>query len=172
MEYSHWRANARLVRAIVNESGPAISWLQEKGVELTEATTNMPDTPRCYHPVKGSGAAVIKTLVDVAHDMGIGIFSGTPVKRILKRDNKVAGVAIEEDGEEREVAAGAVVVASGGYANNKEWIKKYAGFDLDVNVIPIGNADKMGDGIRMAWEAGAAEEGMGVLEASGRTACA
>jgi fumarate reductase flavoprotein subunit len=38
------------------------------------------------------------------------------------------------------------------------------GFDLDVNMIPFGNIDKMGDGIRMAWEVGAAEEGMGVLE--------
>jgi fumarate reductase flavoprotein subunit len=164
MEYSHWRANARLVRAIVNESGPTIAWLQEKGVQFTEATTNMPDAPRCYHSVKGMGAAVMKVLVDVSRAKGVDIQSGTPVKRILKTGNKVAGVAVEEEGDEREVPARAVVIASGGYANNKEWIKKYTGFELDVNVIPIGNTDKMGDGIRMAWEAGAAEEGMGVLE--------
>lgn len=58
----------------------------------------------------------------------------------------------------------AVVIATGGYANNKEWIKKYAGFELGVNLLPIGNVDKFGDGIRMAWEAGAAEEGISVLE--------
>ena len=29
MEYSHWRANARLVRAFVDESAATISWLQE-----------------------------------------------------------------------------------------------------------------------------------------------
>jgi fumarate reductase flavoprotein subunit len=57
-----------------------------------------------------------------------------------------------------------VFIGSGGYVNNKEWIKKYTGFDLDVNVIPIGSVGKMGDGIRMAWEVGAAEEGLGVLE--------
>jgi len=33
-----------------------------------------------------------------------------------------------------------------------------------VNLVPIGNTGKMGDGIRMAWEAGAAEAGIGVLE--------
>ncbi len=37
-------------------------------------------------------------------------------------------------------------------------------FDLEVNLIPIGNVDKIGDGLRMAWEAGAAEEGLGLLE--------
>jgi fumarate reductase flavoprotein subunit len=83
---------------------------------------------------------------------------------ILKKGDRIAGVIVEQDGEEVEVTAKAVVIASGGYANNKEWIKKYAGFDLDVNVIPVGNVDKTGDGIRMAWEVGAAEEGMGVLE--------
>ena len=66
--------------------------------------------------------------------------------------------------EEYEVAAKAVVIGTGGYGNNKEWIRKYTGFELGVNMIPVGNVDKMGDGIRMAWEAGAAEEGMGLLE--------
>ena len=63
-----------------------------------------------------------------------------------------------------EIATKAVVVASGGYANNREWIRRYSRFDLGVNVIPVGNVDKMGDGIRMAWEVGAADEGLGVLE--------
>jgi fumarate reductase flavoprotein subunit len=61
------------------------------------------------------------------------------------------------------VACKAVIIATGGYANNKAWIKKYAGMDLDRNIVPIGNTGKMGDGIRMAWEMGAASEGMGVL---------
>jgi len=164
MEYSHWRANARLVRAFVDESGPTISWLQEKGVEFSDATINMPDAPRCYHVVKGTGAAVVKALVIAAHEMGVDVRSGTPVKRILKDGGKITGVVVEDNGEEISLGARAVVVASGGYANNREWIRKYAGFDLDVNVIPLGNVDKMGDGIRMSWEVGAAEEGMGLLE--------
>jgi len=57
-----------------------------------------------------------------------------------------------------------VIIATGGFGDNPQWIKKYTGFDLDINVIPIGNVGKMGDGIRMAWEVGAAEEGTSVLE--------
>ncbi len=114
--------------------------------------------------MKGTGAAVVKALVTAARDKGVDIRSGVPAKRVLKQGERITGVVVEEDGEDVEVAAKAVIIASGGYANNKEWIKKYAGFDLDVNVIPIGNVDKMGDGIRMAWEVGAAEDGMGLLE--------
>jgi fumarate reductase flavoprotein subunit len=173
MEYSHWRANPRLVRAFVDESGGTIAWLQEKGVEFIDATINMPEAPRTYHVVKGQGAAVVKALAMSAKEKGIDLRLSTTVKKILKQarpgtvpsgGDRITGVVAEEDGEDIQVAAKAVIIASGGYANNKEWIKKYSGFDLEVNIIPVGNVDKMGDGIRMAWEVGAAEEGMGILE--------
>jgi fumarate reductase flavoprotein subunit len=165
MDYSHWRANARLARAIVNESGGTISWLQNHGVEFIDAGINMPHSPRTYHPVKNRGESVVKALVTSAKENGVDIRPATQVKKILKDGDCITGVVAETEGEEEiQVVARAVMVASGGYANNKEWIKKYAGFDLDVNVFPRGNVDKMGDGIRMSWEVGAAEEGMGVLE--------
>ncbi|MBA7564974.1 Thiamine thiazole synthase [subsurface metagenome] len=164
MEYSHWRANARLVRAFVNESGETIAWMQKQGVEFIDAGINMPHAPRTYHPVKDKGEAVVKALATSAKEKGVDIRPATPVKKILREGDRITGVIVEENGEDVQVTAKAVVVASGGYANNKEWIKKYSGFDLDVNVIPFGNVGKMGDGIRMAWEVGADEEGMGVLE--------
>ena len=164
MEYSHWLANPRLVRAIVNESGASIAWLQNQGVVFTDATINMPDSPRTYHVVKGKGEAIIKILTTKAKEKGADIKLATPVKRILKQGDRITGVAAEADGEEIQVSARAVIIASGGYANNKEWIKKFTGFDLGVNLVPVGNVDKTGDGIRMAWEAGAAEEGKSLLE--------
>jgi fumarate reductase flavoprotein subunit len=164
MDYSHWRANPRLVRAIVNESAATIDWLQQAGVEFTEATINIPDAPRTYHLIKGRGEAVIKALTTKARNLGAKIFPATPVKQIIRAGDRIAGVIVEENEEDVQVAARVVFIGSGGYANNREWIKKYSGFELDVNVIPFGNVDKMGDGIRMAFEVGAAEEGLGVLE--------
>ena len=164
MAYSHWRANPRLVRAIVNQSASTISWLQEAGVEFSEATINIPDAPRTYHLIKGQGESIIKALATRARELGAMIVPATPVKQILKAGDRIAGVIVEENEEDVQVAAKAVIIASGGYANNKEWIKKYSGFDLDVNLFPIGNVDKMGDGISMAFEVGAAEEGLEILE--------
>jgi fumarate reductase flavoprotein subunit len=163
MEYNHWRANPSLVRALINKSPDTIEWLKKMGVGFPEVTINMPDAPRTYHVVKGGGEAVVKALVVKAREKGVVVKVGAPVKGIRKQKSLPVGVVAEIDGEEVEVACKAVVIASGGYANNKEWIKKYAGFDLDENLMPIGNTGKMGDGIRMAWEMGAAPEGMGVL---------
>ena len=124
----------------------------------------MPDSPRTYHVIKGRGEALVKALTTRTKESGVDIRLATPVKRIVKQGERITGVIAEADGEEIQVGARAVIIASGGYANNKEWIKKYTGFDLGVNLMPVGNVDKTGDGIRMAWEAGAAEEGKSLLE--------
>jgi fumarate reductase flavoprotein subunit len=163
MEYNHWRSDARLVHSLIRRSAETIDWLQARGVEFLEVTINMPDAPRTYHVVKGQGQAVVKALTLKAKDEGVTIRVASPVKRILKGKSGPSGVIVELDGKDTEVACKAVVIASGGYANNAEWIKKYTGFELGRTVTPMGNVGKMGDGIRMAWEMGAAAEGMGVL---------
>ncbi|MBN2061361.1 MAG: FAD-dependent oxidoreductase [Deltaproteobacteria bacterium] len=162
MEYSHWRADARLVRAIVDESAGSIRWLQSLGIEFTDATINMPGAPQTYHVVKGE--AVIKQLATKAKELGVVLRLGVPVKSVLREGGPVSGVIVEENGTDTDIKCKSVMIASGGYANNREWIKKYAGFDLGVNIFPLGNVDKMGDGIRMAWEAGAEKGEIGVLE--------
>jgi fumarate reductase flavoprotein subunit len=164
MDYSHWRANPWLVRAIVNETGPTIRWLQDRGVVFTDATINMLEAPRTYHVVKGKGEAIVRALVAQAKSKGAEILPGVAVTGLVKTGGRISGVLVDDDGREVEVACKAVMIATGGFGNNKEWIKKYCGFELGVDVIPIGNTGKMGDGIRMAWEAGAAQEGTHVLE--------
>jgi len=170
MDYSHWRANPRLVRAVVDQSAETIAWLQKQGVEFVEPVTMFYDAPRTWHILKGApraggrGSAMIKVLAARAKEKGAALRLGTSVKKIIKKGGKITGVIAEKDGKNIHIAAKAVIIATGGYANNKEWVKKYSGFDLDINLFPLGNIDKMGDGIRMAWEVGAAEEGMGVLQ--------
>jgi fumarate reductase flavoprotein subunit len=95
--------------------------------------------------------------------MGVDLETATPVTSIMKKNQLAASVIVCQNDESVEVATRAIVAASGGYAN-REWVKEYAGLDLGVNVFPVGNVDKTGDGIRMAWEVGAAAEGLGVLE--------
>jgi fumarate reductase flavoprotein subunit len=164
MEYSHWRANARLVRAVVDESASTIAWLEERGVEFTGQMVNMPGAPSTYHVIKGGGEAVIKALASRAKDAGAQLFPGAPVVALTKTGGRFAGVVVDDDGTEVDVAARALVIATGGFLNNKEWVKKYAGYEIGTDLIVVGNTGKMGDGIRMAWEAGAAADGLEALE--------
>ena len=164
MEYNHWLGNAGLVRALIDRSAETISWSQAHGVEFTEVTINMPDAPRTYHVLKGAGRALVRALARAGAECGVDIRTSSSVVGLLRgEDGLLRGVQVKAAGRSADIGCRAVVIASGGYANNREWIKKYTGFNLDENLMPVGNVGKMGDGIRLAWEAGAGAEGMGVL---------
>jgi fumarate reductase flavoprotein subunit len=170
MEYSHWRANPRLVRAIIDLSSDTIDWLQKYGVEFDKPVAMFYDGLRTWHIIKGRpkpggrGSVMIRTLSKRVIEKGGNIYLGTPVNRLIKENNKITGVVVESNRNLIEIKAKAVIIATGGYANNKEWVKKYTGLDLNVNVFPLGNTGKMGDGIRVAWEAGADDKGIGLIQ--------
>jgi len=68
---------------------------------------------------------------------------------------RVAGVrATLRDGETLDIAAGAVVLASGGFEANSEMRARYLGPGWDLAKVR-GTRHNMGDGIRMGLEAGA-----------------
>ena len=168
MGHNHWLANAALVRAFVNKSAGVIDWLEGMGVEFIEPSSFWPGGPRTWHLFKGHGGAMVQVLLARLAEKNIKIHYQTKVKRIVREENgPVTGVIVEDaQGKETTIEAKAVIIATGGYANDKELLKKYTGLDLRVNLFPLGNAEKYGEGIRMGWEAGAAEEGMGVLNYS------
>lgn len=164
MEYSHWRANPRLVRAIVDESARTIEWLQKKGVEFIDVMAMTPGGLPTWHLLKGHGAPMIKALLERAKEKGVELRLSCSLKEIVKHGEKISGAVVKDkSGQSISIKAKAVIIASGGYANNKKWIKKYAGFDLGIDLFPHADLKLTGDGIQKAWDAGAAEEGMGVL---------
>ncbi|MDR2487810.1 MAG: FAD-dependent oxidoreductase [Clostridiales Family XIII bacterium] len=164
MDYSHWLANPRLVRAIVEESASTIEWLEDCGIEFYGARINLPHSPRTYHVAKGMGSAVMAALYRKAKELGVDIRLETPATEIFQDGRKIGGVLADAGGEELEAEAPAVIIGTGGYLNNAEWMKKYTGFTLGKDLFVVGNVGKTGDGIRMAWELDAAEEGIEVLE--------
>ena len=160
MDYSHWRANPRLVRAIVDESGPTISWLQEPGRRLHRRHHQHARLAAHLSRHQGQRAKRWSRRWSTRpRRKGAQSFPAPRSSALLKEGGRISGVIVDDDGEEVEVAAKAVVIASGGFANNKEWIKKYTGYDLGVNLIPVGNTGKTGDGLRMAWEVGRRRRG-------------
>lgn len=163
MEHNHWRANPRLVRTFVDKSASTIDWLQQLGVEFIEPAAIYPGGPQTWHLIKGRGAALIRVLLTKAKENGVKIYFETSAKKVLVDENRVIGLITQDkNGNSIWVQAKAVIIATGGFANNKDMLEKYTASGR--NIIPVGNVNKMGDGIQMAWEIGAASEGTSVLQ--------
>jgi fumarate reductase flavoprotein subunit len=179
MERTRWRVDARLVRAYINKTASTIDWLQQQGIEFFDIQPFFlfPESKLAGHFVKPAGpvrpgahgsptrtgalATMMKILREKAKEKGIDIYVDTPVKKIIKNGNRIAGVIAEErSGQPVRVKAKAVIIASGGYVTNKEMLKKYGGFELGHDAF-IKHAVKLpGEGIQMAWEVGATSDGM------------
>jgi fumarate reductase flavoprotein subunit len=165
MDYTHWRVDAQLVRAYLNKAATTIDWLEKLGVEFVEPTTYFPGGNYTWHLVKPAAGqpgpmaagAMMKTLTDRAKEMGVRILLQTPAKKILKERNRIVGVIAEDrSGEPVQANARTVIIATGGFGNNIEMIKKYTGYDWGKDLASFRIPGVDGDGIRMAWETGAA----------------
>ncbi|MBN1848784.1 MAG: FAD-dependent oxidoreductase [Deltaproteobacteria bacterium] len=164
MEYSHWRADPRLVRTIVNESAQTIDWLQGKGVVFDDVMAMTPGGLPTWHLLEGHGAPMVKALLEKAKEKDVEFYLSHSLKEIIKQKEKITGAIIKDKSDQSiSIKSKAVIIASGGYANNKKWIKKYTGLDLGKDLFPHSDLKLTGDGIQKAWNAGAAREGMGVL---------
>jgi fumarate reductase flavoprotein subunit len=166
MFHNHWKINPRIIRTIVDKSGDTIQWLEEKGVKFEGVPHFLPNQVRIFHLPKGHGAGLVKALVQKCKESGVQLLFETPAKRIVTGENGiVVGVLAGTKEKELRVDAKAVIIATGGYAGNKELLKKYYP-DYTEDLYSVG-MPHMGDGLLMATEIGAATEGLGNLQLRG-----
>lgn len=163
MEYTHYNVDARLVKRYFEQSAETIEWLEDMGVEFEGAFRYFPKSEATWHIVKtdtgiGPRAASFmnKALYAKAQELGVKILFETPAKKILMEDGHVAGVlATDKDGNEIEIACKAAIICTGGAGCNKEMIEKETGYVHGKDMFNFAIPGIMGDGLRMAWEAGA-----------------
>jgi fumarate reductase flavoprotein subunit len=162
MDYTHWQVDARLVRAYIDKAATTIDWLEKMGVEFLEPSAYFPGGWPTWHIIKPGGEAcagnMFRIMTERAKEMGVQIRLQTPVKKILKQSEKIVGVIGEDDrsGEPIQATAKAVIIATGGFGDNPEMIKKYTGYEWGRDLYSFRIPGLAGEGIRMAWEVGAA----------------
>jgi fumarate reductase flavoprotein subunit len=170
MDFNHWIPDARLVRAFIDKSGDTIDWLEDMGVKFVLAARHFPFSQPTWHVLRtdnkahGTGAIIFKALTKRAKELGVKFHFHTPVNKILKESGRVVGFLAEDrSGEPIQANANAVIVATGGFGGNAEWIKKYTGYEWGRDLFSFKIPGLDGDGLRMAWEVGAAKTHM-ILE--------
>ncbi len=165
MDWAHWKIDPRIIRAFINKSGDTIRWLEKQGCVFELMTFFPNQTPIVTHR-QHRRAAVADALRQSCGRLGVSIFVRTEATKILTdEDGRVCGVLALNRGREITITAKAVVISTGGYGGNREWIRKYcSNFHESMFCIGLPN---MGDGIRMGIDTGAATEGLGMLQIEG-----
>ena len=166
MYWSSLRANPRIVRAFIDKSDDTIAWLENMVVYFQCLPHSPTDNPRTWHVPKGQGAEILQAITRGCSGLGVEMITDTIARKLLKDDQgNINGVTAEQNGRTINVKAPCVLISSGGFAGDKELMRRYCP-DYREEMGMLGAANT-GEGIFMALEAGAAKDGFGYLMAAG-----
>lgn len=151
-----------------NQPG-TIDEIIDMGVELRGIRTMYPkeESLMCWHLFKGGTAEVIRRWIENIKARGGELLTNTRVTKLIMTDGRVTGVeATTKSGDKLIIHAKKVIIATGGFAANKEMLAQYV-FDSSAlgMVEPIWLRSpvvdgRTGDGINMARLVGAGVAGM------------
>ncbi len=164
MEETHWLADARIVRKFMERSGSNIQWLEDLGAQFSGLYNISPFTPRVWHQFVDLGQeGLIKPLYQRLRELeNVQVFLETPVQSLVMEDGQVAGVTVRtRAGDRLTASAKVVVIASGGYQDNQEWVDRYC---KSGYIRPVAASKMTGGPIQMAWDVGADACGLGVIQ--------
>jgi len=171
MDFTHWQSDARLASEYINNTAFMVKWLEEKGVIFSANGGGGPGgdgfmhaiSPNPNYKTDAKGMYITMLLTDrVKENKNIEIFMETKVKKLIKTGDAVTGlVALDKSGKEIRVKAKAVIILTGGFMGNPELIKKYTTYTYKKDLFYTYEMPHIsGDGINMAWDAGAARSEM------------
>ncbi len=164
MEYEHYNIDGRLLRRYFGQSADTIEWLEGMGVEFEGAFRYFTKSEPTWHIVKtgkkiGPAAARLmnQKMAERAEELGVRIYYECVGKKVLMdADGKVTGLlATDKIGRNFVIDCQAVVLACGGAAGNPDLIREETGYRFGEDLFNFSSPAITGDGLKMAWEAGA-----------------
>ena len=152
LEVGGHRNDVALVDAYCREQLATYRWLRGHGVTFGPPLPGSGQSVPRSHPA--DTAAMVEALLRAARARGAEVRYRWAVRRLETGGGRVAGlVAADRDGTEHRIAAGAVVLATGGFSRSPELISRFA--PRMEQAIKAGGSGNTGDGLRMACKLGA-----------------
>jgi tricarballylate dehydrogenase len=108
-----------LARIAIRESSRCREWMRRHGVHFQPSLTGTLQLSRTNAFFLGGGKALLNAYYRSAEELGVQIRYQAPVERLELSDGRFVAAQV---GSER-IAAGACVVASGGFESNREWMR-------------------------------------------------
>lgn len=159
---TEYRTDPELADILVRRSFDTLKWMRDKGVKF------MPIYGRQAFQVDGKfkfwggltletwggGPGLIDALTAAAGKVGIEVVYSAKAEKLIMDGVRAVGVTVRYDGDLKDISAGAVILACGGFEANSEWRTRYLGPGWDLAKVR-GSRFNMGDGIQMALDVGA-----------------
>lgn len=148
------KTNEHLAKLTIRESGECFRWMREQGVRFQPALGGTLQLSRTNAFFLGGGKAMLNSYYRKAFNIGIDVVYDSPVTRIHMDNGSFQSVTMVNQCQSSEIKANALVVASGGFQANIEWLREAWGPAAD-NFIIRGSPFDDGKILRLLMDAGA-----------------
>lgn len=169
LNYHHYIPNPKIYRKYFSMTADTIQWLEDHGCKFRDVVeyNHFLAWHVYYYDEEASspGSYFVKSLAKATEESGAEVLLNTAAKQLVMKDGSVAGVLAEgEGGKIMKIEAPAVMLASGGYANNLNFLHAVSPYTVNENLQSLGAPGHDGDGMKMARAVGAQlAEGYGTV---------
>ncbi|MGX0905298.1 tricarballylate dehydrogenase [Roseovarius sp. MBR-79] len=111
-----------LARIVIRQSEECLPWMEAHGVHFQPSLSGTLSLARTNAFFMGGGKALVNAYYRTAEAMGVEVHYDAPVTHVALHGRRVTRVDYELQGEQRSIAPRGVIVASGGFQADIDWL--------------------------------------------------
>ena len=154
MRVTDGNTNEELMRFMIDASEDCADWMLAQGIKFQPPLSGTLGLARTNAFFLGGGKAMMNSYFKAAEKAGIDIVYEAEVESVEMEGSKFVAALIRHAGELHRVEARTVVLASGGFEANIEWLKEGWG-DIAENFLVRGSPMNTGKVLRSMLDNGA-----------------
>ena len=143
-----------MAKTVIAQSSDCYQWMTEQGVYFQPSLSGTLSLSRTNAFFLGGGKALVNAYYRRCEELGVVIHYNATALDFCINDGFCDGALIDFNGEQRYVTGTAMVVASGGFESNKEWLTEAWGAAAK-NFLIRGTPYNRGEVLKSMLNAGA-----------------
>lgn len=124
MQVTGGRTDEALALLAMRSSETCLPWMEERGVRFQASLTGTLSLARTNAFFLGGGKALINAYYRTAKRLGVEVRYNARVSHLEFDSARVTGVDVQHEGRTERIVAKSVVVASGGFQANIDWLTR------------------------------------------------
>jgi tricarballylate dehydrogenase len=158
LSVTHGNTEEQLARIAIDATAELLPWMEAHGARFQPALEGTLGLSRTNAFFLGGGKALMNAYYAAAERLGISVFYDTEVRSLSFANGMIREATAVKNGTSSALRPKAVVVSSGGFQANIEWLRQYWG-DAAGNFIIRGTPYAQGGVLKNLLEQGAAPVG-------------
>ncbi len=118
------KTDERLARLAIRTSEECLPWMEAHGVRFQPSLSGTLSLSRTNAFFLGGGKALVNAYYRTADGLGVDVMYEAQVTHVAIDGDRVSGVEVNYQGESHRMNAKAVVVGSGGFQSDTDWLAR------------------------------------------------